>query len=196
MSGRDEALRRLLRDADPARDAAELPAVDVARLRRSVLRPTARETRRPLAPLAWAAALAAVVLALAIGLALSRTPPPPEASPNRLHASASPPGIAPPRRPANDHLSSTTATAPTLPRAGDASRPRLAASSGSARIHHRRSQPVSRARQQIASPPSTAMPAEEVVATQTAPEQPPYQLQLTAPGGTRIVWLLTNPSGR
>ena len=45
--------------------------------------------------------------------------------------------------------------------------------------------------------PATAETAPRTMTIAQAPrEREPYQLQLTAPGGTRIVWVLTADNGR
>lgn len=216
MNGRQEGdarLRRLLREADPAYGAPELDAAEVARLRRTVLGATEREPRSwlpwPAASLAFAAALAAVVVGLALWRSdLAWKPAPGEnraatslaaQTPSTLHTEEPSPAR---------EVSPTSETRSTMAATGTTGRP--PAPTAAARvdvetIHRsrtneamrssRRSPP--RAIDSTTATPTDPAPAETVAAAQPASEPPqPYQLQLTAPGGTRIVWLLTSSSGR
>ena len=72
MNERGEQLRRLLRAADPAREASELAAGEVARLRRRVLSAVDAEKRHWLARPSFALAFAAATAAVVVGLALWR----------------------------------------------------------------------------------------------------------------------------
>jgi len=219
MSERDERLRQLLRDADPAREVPELAADDVTRLRRTVLSAVDREERpwspRPSFALAFAAATAAVVL----GLALWRFGLTWKSAPNEDRAASS----VGPQMPSGHYATRPSTTQEASPAASASSttastatrrNPSVAAAAGSAATGHaelasahhdaateetltrRRGSERAIDSARAGATTETAR-AETLAAAQPASEpQQPYQLQLTAPGGTRIVWLLTSSSGR
>jgi hypothetical protein len=188
----DHRLVELLRDADPAADAAELTDAEARAIRRAALR--ALPVRRPswLATPAWSAAIAAAVVALlAVGIvvALRNVTPPPEAA-RQAGGSATVPRVPPtvPVAPRDATASvSETPSAPgaatSAPPAGEPTRVARRASrrdAADATASRPGSRPV---------PPGATRPVVEVAAV-APPERPPVQLQLTAPGGTRIVWIL------
>ncbi len=214
MNEQNGRLRHLLRDADPARDAPELVTAEAARLRRTVLGALEREPRAwPSRPaIAWA--LAAALAAAVTGLALWRFDATRKAAPREDRAATSVPMRTPKTRhdgppPAAREASrasegtaiaaTTTSGRPSLPttaatpaRAEVAAVPRHRAHEGP-RTGPRSSPPAI----QSPAPPGETAPTETLAAAQPASEpRQPYQLQLTAPGGTRIVWLLTSSSGR
>jgi hypothetical protein len=180
----DHRLVELLRDADPAADAAELTDAEARAIRRAALR--ALPVRRPswLATPAWSAAIAAAVVALlAVGIvvALRNVTPPPEAA-RQASGSATVPRVPPTLRVAP---ADATASVPetSAPPAGEPTRVARRASrrdAADATASRPGSRPV---------PPGATRPVVEVAAV-APPERPPVQLQLTAPGGTRIVWIL------
>ena len=212
MNARDRRLRELLRAADPARDAAELSAAEVARMRRSVLAVADAETRSCLAWPTLAFAVAAVV-ALALSVVLWRTTALPESTASGAQATTSSGDPAPaskavqqssPRptplaarsvvaatpRPTPD-VPLLEAAAPSAPHRSAPSTRRRATTTADARTDDRRDLSAPR---EAPSPTDPTAP-DTVVAAQPEREPRPYQIQLTAPGGTRIVWLLTAPSG-
>lgn len=217
MNERDERLRRLLRDADPAREAPELGAAEVARLRRTVLGAAEREPRawlsRPTLSWAFAAAVAAIVVGLALWrLDLTWKPATgedrtasavPAQTPSSRHAA---PASTARDASLNTAGSSTVATTkpggpPVLTTSATGAHAEVASAHRSGTNQGPRIGPRSspRATHSPASTaePSAAAPPETIAAAQPPSEpQQPYQLQLTAPGGTRIVWLLTSSSGR
>ena len=203
MNGRDERLRELLRDADPARQAPEVGAAEVARMRRTVLSAVHREERpwsaRPSFALACAAAMAAVVLGLALwrfGLTWK-----PTADEHRAARPSTTPGASPTTSARSATVSAAKPRSPSVAATSAAAAHAELASAGrstataAARARRRSS---GRAIDSAPARPSIdTAPAETMAAAQPASEpQPPYQLQLTAPGGTRIVWLLGSSSGR
>ena len=216
MNARDERLRQLLRDADPAREAAELGADEMARLRRTVVGAAEREPQpwlpRPAIALAFAAAMAAIV----VGLALWRFDLAWKSMPDEDRAATS---LRTPK-PSSHHGArpSTTREVPPTPGAGStiaaittAGSASVLTTSATATRAEGASAHRNRAREPRTSPrsspraidsppagtPAAGAAAETIAATQPASEpQRPYQLQLTAPGGTRIVWVLTSSSGR
>lgn len=217
MNGRDERLRHLLRDADPAREVPELGTDDVTRLRRTVLGAVDREERTRSARPSFALAIAAAMAAVVCGLALWRIGLEWKSTPNGDRATAS----VRPLVPSGHHDARPSTTREALPTAsagattaatatpGSSSVPTTSATTGRAELVSAHRNTTSR--EPRASPQSSpraidslpagltaeTAPAETVAAAQPVSEPPqPYQLQLTAPGGTRIVWLLTSSSGR
>jgi hypothetical protein len=209
MSGRDEQLRHLLRDADPANEAQELGTAEVARLRRTVLGAAERGPRAWMPPSTIALAFAAALAAVVFGLALWRVDLMRRREPRDDRAAASLPMQTPNRRdggPASmaPHLSSaagSTSAAAAAPGAASALTTSPTAARAEVAMVHRgasegpRTAPRSSPR--VIHSPAASAPVETVAAAQPPSEpQQPYQLQLTAPGGTRIVWLLSSSSGR
>jgi hypothetical protein len=210
MSDRDDRLRELLRDTDPARGVPELGEGETAWLRQRVLR-AARERRAPLPRRAWVLAGAAALLALAIGLLQTTVvdrpgaPPAPPRAPARAERSPHQ-GPSSTRRGADGQLAppslqaaSATASEPHSARpATDATPTAELAARGAHEVAAAASRP-----QPSAKPPARRHPRatgdgaeREPAIAQAAVEHHPYQLQLTAPGGTRIVWVLAADNGR
>ncbi|HEV8240842.1 MAG TPA: hypothetical protein VGS57_15865 [Thermoanaerobaculia bacterium] len=225
MKSRNERLRQLLREADPAPDAGELGAGEVQRLRRAMLAAAKSDARPRLARPAYALAFAAAVAAVVAGVALSRFDARRRSSPHDVrtasssrHADVARAGVQPPRLgettsspDASQALAALhgTAGSPSSPAAsspapmGADHRAGLHTPSGTSGSGQHAPRAIDSTTLAAIHPPSTAVapsdvaPVESVAAVRPASEpQQPYQLQLTAPGGTRIVWLLTDPSGR
>ena len=200
MKARDERLRQLLRDADPARTAPELGADEVARLRRAVVGGVEHATFPWWARPGFAFALAAAVAIVVLGLALWRFETPREPVPSDRRTAASPATPLPRDRNAVQPVPDRVASARPSARQPAGTRRGVPATPAIGRDTARRPSPSRRPTQsppQPVAPPAASTPTETVAAAVPASEpQQPYQLQLTAPGGTRIVWLLTSPSGR
>jgi hypothetical protein len=194
MNERDRRLRALLRDADPVVGAPELSPEDAARMRRSAM--AAATERRPsgFAAPAWRVALAvaaAAALAVGLGLLLQRE--------RSSVGAASPARDASLPRPQPPH-EATVATAaaprpsPEPPTHAEPLSPRTAAAAAPRARGDEPAPAVRRERPATRSEPATTVAS----ATISSPAKPqPYQLQLTTPGGTRIVWVLEpGSSGR
>lgn len=210
VNERDERLRELLRAADPAADAPELGEGDVAWMRQRVLRAAGEVPSRKKAARAWMLAGAAALIALAVGLVLYRTVAGPRtaATPrgDSLQADASPPARSLAPRETNDE--EPAARPSRVIGGGGAPAPAPATTEGSAvppvELASRASEDAgtkgSRARPSNAASHRRRAPAEPaprpMTIAQASREREPYQLQLTAPGGTRIVWVLTADNGR
>ncbi len=191
-AAREEALRALLRAADPAAAARELSAVELARLRRATL-DALRQRRRARAtmPRRAVALAAAALVALALGTlvrAHHATAMRPERGAKRANASS---GTFPAASPSPVALSTaqSASTLPTPPGAAAPAGTRPTASTrgrGSRRGRPSRPSPVGEG-PRLAS----ALPA-ATAAQGIAPSRDPlpFQIQLTTPGGTRIVWVL------
>jgi len=215
MNERGEQLRRLLRAADPAREASELAAGEVARLRRTVLSAVDAEKRHWLARPSFAVAFAAATAAVVVGLALWRFGLTWKATATDERAATS----VRPQTPTTHHGARAATTRETSPvgsagvsaaatatpgsssvPAGPATAERAAVASARRNTTSRGPRTGPRSSPRATHSPAAAAepaPAETVAAAQPRNEsQQPYQLQLTAPGGTRIVWLLTSSSGR
>jgi hypothetical protein len=211
MNERDERLRELLRAADAAAEAPELGEGEVAWMRQRVLRAASEVPPRKRAARAWVLAGATALLALAIGLALTRMPDTRDASPARggapSRAEVSTPQL-PPSRPASGDVQAASPSSAKRPNSSAPARPRAAAESaeraptqlasrgsdgdnGAARV--RTDSRAARPARSHTNAGESAPP--EVTIAQAAPERQPYQLQLTAPGGTKIVWVLTADNG-
>jgi hypothetical protein len=186
-----DRLVELLRDADPAAGIPELTSAQVEALRRAAFRALPDETSgsRPFS--VWSVVLAAAAVALvALGLVFAIHLTAPEANDVRQAHEA-------PMEPAA-HGNPSPATAPTVtPMVARAlPAPSPAASEGAEPL---RSPAPRRPRREPATPEprladvGTASPteAEGVVPTE---QRHPVQIQLTAPGGTRIVWVLASPT--
>lgn len=186
-SGREERLRAVLRQGDPAGTEPGLAPEEVRRMRRAILAAPA-ETAEPrrggfwLPALATAAA-AALILALTLGLWRVHTHSavrpletgrqavavPEPAIPEEM---AAPPAAVP--APPTDHL---PAQAPRRPRPR---RPAL--------------EPARLASAPEASPIPDVEP-DSFLAPDEPPAEPPLrQVQLEAPGGTRVIWMLSTES--
>jgi hypothetical protein len=167
---RDERLRRLLREADPAADDPGLTIEEAREMRRTVLTAVPEPRRRWLAvPALAGAAVAALAVALALAMWQGQESPtvPPKA-PNRI---AAVPRTEPvPAAPAEPQTPAVRAT-PERPPAEAPKPPRR--------------RPPRRKRSGHRAPVSTPMAA-AVVASET------HQIQFATPGGTRIIWVLTS----
>ena len=158
---RDERLRRLLREADPAADDAELSREEVREMRRTVLS-AIPETRRRWGLVPILAGAAAAILALMLGLMTwlgSESPTAPSRQPRRVAVKS--PVPAPPAAP-TIRTSSERATAQTS-------------------VTPRRRTP-----RRTPSAPKASVPEPMVIA-----EAETHQIQFSTPGGTRIIWVLT-----
>ena len=184
---RDDRLRALLRDADPAAGAPPLPPADLAHIRQAASAALAAPARSlGWRPFAWAATAAVVLLALGFAIAgrQERVAPAPQV------AAAAPVQSSP--RPV---AGASSAAMPAVPAAAAAT---LAAEAAPRATRHPSRPASGRAtaplvgRQRLAASPSAAAAA--TVATVTT--APPRQIQLTTPGGTRIVWVLESSPGR
>ena len=189
--GHSDRLVELLRDADPAAGVPELTAAQVEALRRAALRALPDETSGSRPFPVWSVVLAAAAVALvALGLVFAFHLTAPEVNDVRQAREA-------PIEPAA-HETPSPAMAPTVPpmvaRALPASSP--AASEGAVPL---RSPAPRRPRREPATPEprladvgtANAAETEGVVPTE---QRHPVQIQLTAPGGTRIVWVLASPT--
>jgi type II secretory pathway component PulM len=165
---RNERLREALHRGDPSGDEAGLSSDESQAMRRTVLAavPEPRERFR-LAPIFLMAA--AVILSCAIGLSLWRMH-------DRPVQTVPPIQTAQPQPPAPQ--AAPQAQAPPAPSVEAA-----AASPPAPHPRHRKS--VKRS-----SAPDHPV---EVAALEEPQEATPRQVQFSAPGGTRIIWLLTEP---
>ena len=165
---RDERLRRLLREADPAADDAELSREEVREMRRTVLS-AIPETRRRWGLVPILAGAAAAILALLLGLttwldsgsptAPSRQPPRVAVRPGKSPVPVVPvPPAAPTTRASSERATAQTSATP------------------------RRRTPRRRP-----SAPKASIPEPTVIA-----EAETHQIQFSTPGGTRIIWVLTS----
>jgi hypothetical protein len=159
---RDERLRQLLCEGDPAADDPGLSREQVREMRRNVLS-AVPESRRwwGLAPIL--AGIAAAILALVVGLILRQ----PDGS-----------LIAPARQPAQAAVVPGTSPVPVIQVRPAA--PALRATSKGPATHRRRP-----ARRQP-SAERAPLPAPTAIA-----EAETHQIQFSTPGGTRIIWVLT-----
>jgi hypothetical protein len=164
---RDERLRRLLREADPAATDFGLTLDEVREMRRTVL--TAPEPRRRLVPAFGLAGAAAVALVL-IAVLVFR--PHPEKSPAPAIA-AVPHRPEPPR-----------AVVQTPPPKEEPS-PREEREEKKTTARRKRRAPIVR--------PAPALPEATAVLAAAEPldAAEPQQIQFSTPGGTRIIWLLS-----
>jgi type IV secretory pathway VirB10-like protein len=162
----NERLREVLRHGDPGGGEAGLTTEESQAMRRTVLSavPESRERFR-LAPVFFTAA--AAILSCVVGLSLWRTHSQPD-QPARTVQTAQPtvpaPQAAPPIQPQPESPVAVAVVSP--PPRTRLMRP----------TRPMRSRPVEEAK------------LEEI------PETTTRQVQFSAPGGTRIIWLLTNPS--
>ncbi len=210
MNERDERVRELLRAADPAAHAPELGEGDVSWMRQRVLRAASEVPSRKRAERAWALAGAAVLLALAVGLVLYRAMQEPRtaAAPRgaSLRADASPSTDVPARLETSDEkparhpsrvANGGVAPAPAPATAeGSATHPVELASHAADNAGDGAPSPSTAAPHRRRAPAAAEAAPRAVTIAQAPREREPYQLQLTAPGGTRIVWVLTADNGR
>ncbi|HEX9945318.1 MAG TPA: hypothetical protein VGG03_25185 [Thermoanaerobaculia bacterium] len=165
---RDERLRRLLREADPAADEPRLTLEEVREMRRTVLT-AAPEPRRRWLAIPVLSGAAAAVLAAAVALTMWPGPPEPPVPPKETPRVAAVPRTAPAPVPAAPAELATAAA-----EKAERSRPALEL-------------PRSRATKRRPSVHRTPSLPE------TAPEEPEtQQVQFSTPGGTRIIWVLTS----
>jgi hypothetical protein len=164
---RDERLRSLLRETDPAASDPGLSLDEVREMRRTVL--TAMPERRRRFLPAFAAAGAVLVAALLVIVILFPRPNPGKA-PAPPQVAALPDRTAPPK---------AVQTSP-QPR----EEPRLRAEE---RKEERKKTTVRRKRRIPTSPIPVPVEQEAVVA-----EAAGQQIQFSTPGGTRIIWVLTS----
>ncbi|HEV8631515.1 MAG TPA: hypothetical protein VGV61_14455 [Thermoanaerobaculia bacterium] len=181
QSSRDDRLRALLRDADPAAGAPPLPPADLARIRRAAHAALVAPLRSfGWRPLAWAA-VAALVL-LAVGLAALGRRERATLAPQTTVAAAAARPSAP--------VASDAAAAPTVAAAPVAA-PAAGATPRADRQTSHPTAPFPRTR-----PIRHPRPAAASAAVAAVAAAPPRQIQLTTPGGTRIVWVLEPSPGR
>jgi hypothetical protein len=159
----DERLRQRLREGDPAAGEGGLPPDEVRAMRRTVLTATPEPRRRLLPALALAGAAAAILIAI---FAL-RPGPARTAATTRIAAVP-----APPRGP------SPIAQLPVQPEPQPLhEEERRQVHPPAHHRHHRR---------------SAAPAVNDTLASlePASPEPPERQIQFSAPGGTRIIWIL------
>lgn len=197
-TSREERLRALLRAADPATAEPELRPEEVAAIRRTILDqargPGASRSWERLTTPTWRLALAVATLAaLALGLAvLLRSARP---APAVREASGPGTGMARPSTvpsPAPHAPSHPSAGAPVAPPPVDRLAGRVPPAEDATTGPAPRKEPFSPPAP-VVEPPSA--PPLDKVADAAAPTQRPIQLQLTAPGGTRIVWVFEPSTG-
>jgi hypothetical protein len=168
---RDERLRGLLREADPAAGEPGLPPEEVQAMRRAVLTSIPEPRRRwvPIAALAGSA-LAALILALTL-----------------LSPDAERPA-APPRPPARVAEKPRSAPVPVLPPAPE---PVVQEPENPRETPTQRKRPAPESAPVVLADTAPALPPEEpeVEATIAAETR---QIQFSTPGGTRIIWVLTS----
>lgn len=210
MNERDERLRELLRAADPAQEVPELGEGEAAWMRQRVLRAAEEQPARRRTAGAWVLAGTLAVLAIAIGLVLLRTTPPASPAAQQgasLQADTTPSErTSPARTGGNPRVATHSSRADTVvsrpspappndaaPAAALASRGDDGVDARASRVGPRTTNPTRR--RPLTDVTAEATPREAVIA-QARVERQPYQLQLTAPGGTRIVWVLTADNGR
>jgi len=202
IRAREERLRAILRQGDPAGGEAGLAQEEVRRVRRAVLAalPPFGEPRRRAfwMPAVAMTAAAALTLAIALGLWRAHTDPAGPARETgrqavRVHV---PPGPAPVLREAPEE-GSPAPVAPSresaLPKAEAPRRPR---SRGAVTPAAPPAAPPSleSARLASASEEGPEVPAVEPDST-LLPEEPAMrQVQFAAPGGTRVLWMLSTES--
>jgi hypothetical protein len=189
-----ELLRARLRAADPAAGEDGLPPREVVRMRQAVLAAAApaRPSRWTAAAPRWAVAAALVALLAAGALALRNAR---QDVPTPLAAAASQPAAAPQTAPPR------SAPPPVAPgwssrgAAGDPAR-QLAESPPAGGVRaDAGAAPVDRPpASKPAAPPADAG-AQPVPPPDAIAASAPLQVQVTAPGGTRIVWILTPAAG-
>jgi len=163
---RDEQLRRLLREADPAADDPGLSREEIRHMRRTVLSAVSEPRRRwGFAPLLMGAATAILLLVLGWTLWLGGFSTAPSRQPVRE-------AVVPPISPSP--IFTVQPAAPTLRVTSEKpAAPRSA-------THRRR--PASRK----PAAPRTSSPGPVAIA-----EAETHQIQFSTPGGTRIIWVLT-----
>jgi outer membrane biosynthesis protein TonB len=161
---RDERLRRLLREADPAANDSGLTLDEVREMRRTALTAIPERRRRllPVFALAGAATVALILLAVLV------LRPAPEKAP-------APKVAAVPKRPV------TQAIQPPPPK----EEPKPSAEKEKKKATVRRKHRAPKVRPIIAEPEPVAILA------QVEPAEGPQQIQFSTPGGTRIIWLLS-----
>jgi len=163
---RDDDLRELLREWDPARDDEGLAPTEAGRMRRAVVEASVR--RSAWAPrLAWGSAAAAALLLVALagrGLLWETRSP--------LPAVDKTPGVGGPGDGSPTVTPTTAAPASELPAIPPVTEPAATAAASSA--------------------PGPVEPERVVTASlpEAVPARDPRQIQFTAPGGTRIIWTL------
>lgn len=165
---RDERLRRLLREADPANPADTDPGLtldEVREMRRTVLTAIPERRRRflPVFALAGAATLALILLAVLVFR------PAPEKAPAPKIA-AVPQRIAPPR----------VAVQPP-PLEEEEPRPHEERKKTAVRRKHRAPKVH----------PAVTEPEPAAILAEAEPPEGPQQIQFSTPGGTRIIWVLS-----
>lgn len=165
---RDERLRRLLREADPANPAdndSGLTLDEVREMRRTVLAAVPERRRRflPVFALAGAATVALILLAVLLFR------PAPEKAP-------APKIAAVPHRPTPPRV----AVQPPPPKEEEP-RPREERKKTAVRRKHRAPKVH----------PAVAEPEPAAVLVQVEPAESPQQIQFSTPGGTRIIWVLS-----
>jgi hypothetical protein len=176
---RDERLHAALHQGDPAAGEPGLAPEEVHAMRRTVLT-ALPEPRRAVRLIPAFALTAAVALAFVLGLAVWRS----------LGPDPAPPAPRVADRPA------APAPAPQAPKAPVAPEPpvRIAAASAEPALQPVRPRRMHRAVHRTA-PVSPIPSAPDRPVEEAYTEEPlTRQVQLTAPGGTRIIWMLTEES--
>jgi len=159
----DERLRQILRRGDPAGEGGGLTPDEARAMRRAVLTAVPERKRRllPVFALAGAVATAALIAVLLLRPEPARAPIPPP----RIATAPAPP-------------------APLVAQAQVQPAPQTAQKEEESRPVHRRRPPHNRR------PAAPAAPAIHDTLASLATAEPERQIQLTAPGGTRIIWIL------
>ncbi|HEV2855999.1 MAG TPA: hypothetical protein VHC97_24640 [Thermoanaerobaculia bacterium] len=165
---RDERLRRLLREADPANPAVTDPGLtldEVREMRRTVLTAVPERRRRflPVFALAGAAAMALILLAVLLFR------PAPEKAP-------APKVAVVPHLPAPPRVS----VQPPSPKEEEP-KPREARKKTAVRRKHRAPKVH----------PAITEPEPAAVLAEAEPAEGPQQIQFSTPGGTRIIWVFS-----
>lgn len=183
MNEKDELLRALLRQGDPAGDDPGLTREEAGRMRRAILTAAPEPRRRPVwlpvVAIGGVAAVTALTLAVPLGLWRARTDLPVHETVRRADAVPTPPALT---------SSPVPAPPPSLavsdsPEAAPAARPRSrhtrrAATSGPVRLAS------------FPAPPPVPEPAPPSPAEEN--EEPARQIQFSTPGGTRVIWVLSH----
>jgi len=168
---RDERLRSLLREADPAASDAGLSLDEVRDMRRAVLTAIPERRRRLFPVLATAGAvLAAVLLLIVVFLP-------------RPDSGKAP---APPRVAALPHRTTPPKAVQPSPQPREEPRPR------EEEKQEERKKTIVRPKRRAPAAPIPSPVSEEPEAVAALAEAGGQQIQFSTPGGTRIIWVLTS----
>jgi len=163
---RDERLRRLLREGDPADGETDLTTDELRAMRRAVLTAIPEPQRRLVPVLAGAAAAALVAILVLMIWPRAQSAPPALKATTKVAVKATPP----PRRPAATETVGRRFVAAGL----RARRPSHAPHAAPRKPRHTSAQEPDRLAQQNDSEPRTR------------------QIQFSTAGGTRVIWILTS----